>query len=117
MDNEYLRAVGILVLAGIIPFLAHLLHGGSLSEWKRPFLLALNIVGFLAACGALAYLISQSIFIAAGVVMALLWTGIAVAGHKLVFGESDWRKDLERRRAARRGKSQPAGDQDPAERH
>ncbi len=117
MHIEYLRAVGILVLAGIIPFLAHILHGGNLSEWKRPFLLALNIVGFLAACGALAYILSDSVSIAGGVVMALLWTGIAVAGHKLVFGETNWRKDLERRRAARRGKTHPAGNRDPAKRH
>ncbi len=117
MDNEYLRAVGILVLAGVIPFLAHLLHGGKLSEWKRPFLLALNIVGFLGACAALAYILSDSVTAAGGVVLVLLWTGITVAGHKLVFGENNWRKDLEKRRAARRGKTHPAGDQDPAGRY
>ncbi len=112
MHNEYLRAVAILVLAGIIPFLAHILHGGKLSEWKRPFMLALNIVGFLCALGALVYILTDSVTTAGAAVMLLLWGGLAVAGHKLVFGESNWRKDLERRRAERRGKAHPPGNRD-----
>ncbi len=116
MHNEYFRVLAILVIAGIFPLAAHLARGGKLKDWARPFTMAFYLVGFLLAAGSLAYLLSGSVLLAGAVVMALLWTGIAVAGHRLVFGEPDWRKQLKRHRAKRRAGRLPLEGEKPGER-
>ncbi len=107
----------VMIGPGVLTLVAAPARGDKLDHWIRPFAIAASIALFLGAAELLAFLLTGSIFIGSGVVMALLWTDIAFAGHKLLFGEPDWRKDLERRRRKRRDQNLTAGGHDPLDRN